>query len=108
VLEAMASGRPVVTTSVGGIVDMIVDGESGLLVPPGDARELAAAMSRVLVDGDLRARLGVGAQEKVRAFTASVVAERLEAVYARIAPRPRRVDRHRGSRNGQPTMTEAS
>jgi glycosyltransferase involved in cell wall biosynthesis len=87
VLEAMASGSPVVTTSVGGIIDMIVDGESGLLVPPGDERELAAAMRRVLTDGDLRCRLGVGAQKKVRAFTASVVAEQLESVYARVAPR---------------------
>jgi glycosyltransferase involved in cell wall biosynthesis len=88
VLEAMASGRPVVTTSVGGIIDMIVDGESGLLVPPGDERALAAAMSRVLTDADLRSRLGVGAQKRVRAFTASAVAEQLESVYARVAPRP--------------------
>jgi glycosyltransferase involved in cell wall biosynthesis len=83
----MAAGRPVITTSTGGIVDLIVDGESGLLVPPGNDRELAAAMGRVLADGGLRAQLGTGALEKVRAFTASAVAERLEAVYARVAPR---------------------
>jgi glycogen synthase len=87
VLEAMASGRPVVTTSTGGMVDMIVDGESGLLVPAGDAPGLAAAMGRLLADGDLRARLGAGARVRVRAFTASAVAERLESVYARVAPR---------------------
>lgn len=87
VLEAMGSGRPVVTTSVGGIIDMIVDEESGLLVPPGDERELAAAIGRVLKDGDLRSRLGVGAQKQVRSFTASAVAEQLESVYARVAPR---------------------
>jgi glycosyltransferase involved in cell wall biosynthesis len=87
VLEAMAAGRPVITTSIGGIVDLIVDGESGLLVPPGNDRELAAAIGRVLADGGLRAQLGAGALEKVRAFTASAVAERLEAVYARVAPR---------------------
>jgi glycosyltransferase involved in cell wall biosynthesis len=86
VLEAMASGRPVVTTSVGGITDMVVDEESGLVVPPGDERELAAAMSRVLADGDLRSRLGLGARKKVRAFTASIVAEQLESIYARVAP----------------------
>jgi glycogen(starch) synthase len=86
VLEAMASGRPVVSTSVGGIVDMIIDGESGLLVSPGDQRQLAAAISRVLSDGDLRSRLSAGAQKKVLAFTASVVAEQLESVYARVAP----------------------
>ena len=87
VLEAMAAGRPVITTSIGGITDLIVDGESGLLVRPGDDRELAAAMGRVLADGGLRAQLGAGALEKVHAFTASAVAERLEAVYARVAPR---------------------
>jgi glycosyltransferase involved in cell wall biosynthesis len=89
VLEAMAAGRPVITTSIGGIVDLIVDGESGLLVPPGNDRELAAAMGRVLADGGLRAQLGEGALERVRAFTASAVAQRLEAVYARVAPRSR-------------------
>jgi glycosyltransferase involved in cell wall biosynthesis len=87
VLEAMASGSPVVATSVGGIIDMIVNGESGLLVPPGDERELAAAIGRVVGDGDLRTRLAAGAQKKVRTFTASAVAEQLESVYARVAPR---------------------
>ena len=66
VLEAMASGRPVVTTSVGGIIDMVTDGESGLLVPPGDERALAAAIRRVLSDGDLRSRLGAGAQKRAQ------------------------------------------
>jgi len=87
VLEAMAAGRPVITTSIGGITDLIVDGESGLLVPPGNDLELAAAIRRVLADGGLRAQLGAGALEKVHAFTASAVAERLEAVYTRVAPR---------------------
>jgi glycosyltransferase involved in cell wall biosynthesis len=87
VLEAMASGRPVVATTTGGIVDMIVDGENGLLVPPGDEYKLAEAMARLLNDDDLRVRLAAGAQERVRRFTASAVVERLEAVYARVAPR---------------------
>ena len=89
VLEAMASGCPVVSTSVGGITDMIVDGESGLLVPPQNERELAEAIDRVLSDGDLRARIIAGARDKVRAFTASAVAEQLESVYARVAPHAR-------------------
>jgi glycogen(starch) synthase len=87
VLEAMASGRPVIATATGGIVDMIADGESGLLVPPGDAGKLSAAMDRLLKDADLRARLAIGARERIGRFTASSVAERLEAVYARVAPR---------------------
>jgi glycosyltransferase involved in cell wall biosynthesis len=87
VLEAMASGRPVVATTTGGITDMIVDGENGLLVPPGDEYKLAAAMARLLNDDELRARLAAGTQERVQRFTSSAVAERLEAVYARVAPR---------------------
>src|SRR5262249_22123020 len=87
VLEAMASGRPVVATTTGGVVDMIVDGENGLLVPPGDEYKLADAVARLLNDADLRARLAAGAQESVQRFTASAVVERLEAVYARVAPR---------------------
>jgi glycosyltransferase involved in cell wall biosynthesis len=86
VLEAMASGRPVVATTTGGIVDMIVDRENGLLVPPGDEYKLAEAMARLLNDAGLRARLATGAQKRVQRFTASAVAERLEAVYARVAP----------------------
>jgi glycosyltransferase involved in cell wall biosynthesis len=85
VLEAMASGRPVVATTTGGIVDMIADGENGLLVPPADEGRLAAAMDRLLTDADLRARLAAGAAERVQRFTASSVAERLETVYARVA-----------------------
>ena len=87
VLEAMASGRPVVATTTGGIVDIIVDEENGLLVPPGDDHQLAEAMARLLNDADLGARLAVGARERVRRFTASAVIERLEAVYAQVAQR---------------------
>jgi len=87
VLEAMASGRTVVATATGGIADMIVDGENGILVPPGDDHKLAEAMARLLNDSELRARLAVGAQERVQRFTSSAVVERLEAVYARVAPR---------------------
>jgi glycosyltransferase involved in cell wall biosynthesis len=87
VLEAMASGRPVVATTTGGIVDMITDGENGLLVPPGDEDKLAEAMARLLSDAGLRARLATGARERAQRFTASAVVERLEAVYLRVAPR---------------------
>jgi glycosyltransferase involved in cell wall biosynthesis len=87
VLEAMASGRPVVATTTGGIVDMIADGENGLLVPPGDEYRLAAAMTRLLNDADLRIRLAAGARERIQRFTATSVVERLESVYARVAQR---------------------
>jgi glycosyltransferase involved in cell wall biosynthesis len=76
----------VIATTIGGIVDIVSDGENGLLVPPGDADRLAGAMARLLDDAGLRARLAAGARERIQRFTASSVAERLEAVYARVAP----------------------
>jgi glycogen synthase len=85
VLEAMASHCPVITTTVGGMVDMVTDGESGLLVEPGDASALTAALDRLLKDGELRAGLADGARKRVAEFAATSVAERLEAVYARTA-----------------------
>jgi glycosyltransferase involved in cell wall biosynthesis len=64
--EAMAHGRPVVATSVGGLRDLVVDGETGLLVRPGDGRALRAALERLLVDSELRRRLGAAARERAR------------------------------------------
>ena len=106
VLEAMASGRPVIATATGGIVDMIADGENGLLVPAGNESRLAEAMARLLNDSDLRVRLAAGAQERVRRFTASAVAERLEAVYARVAPRNSRVSLNPAGRARGETLTD--
>ena len=63
--EAMAHGRAVVATAVGGLPDMVVDGKTGLLVPPGDARSLRAAIDRLLADADLRRRLGAAGRERI-------------------------------------------
>lgn len=63
--EAMARGRAVVATAVGGLPDMVVDGETGLLVPPGDPPALRAAIERLLADEQLRHRLGVAARERI-------------------------------------------
>lgn len=90
VLEAMASGCPVVTTSIGGMTDMVVDAESGLLVPPGSVPALTGAIADLLADECLRARYAAAARERVLRFTATAVAERLEAVYARVAAPARR------------------
>jgi glycosyltransferase involved in cell wall biosynthesis len=60
--QAMAYGRPVVATSVGGLRDAVVDGETGLVVPPRDVNALRAALAQLLADGDLRARLGSAAR----------------------------------------------
>jgi glycosyltransferase involved in cell wall biosynthesis len=66
--EAMAYGRPVVASAVGGLPDMVVDGETGLLVPPRDPGALRAAIDRLLADADLRRRLGQAARERISAL----------------------------------------
>jgi glycosyltransferase involved in cell wall biosynthesis len=64
--EAMAHGRPVVASAVGGLLDLVVDGETGLLVEPGDIAALRSALERLLGDDALRRRLGVAARERAR------------------------------------------
>ena len=66
--EAMAYGRPVVAGAVGGLLDLVIDGETGLLVPPGDVAALRAALERLLGDAELRRRLGAGARKRARAL----------------------------------------
>jgi glycosyltransferase involved in cell wall biosynthesis len=61
--EAMAHGRPVVATAVGGLADAVEDGVTGLLVPPRDPVALRAAVERLLADGELRRTLGANARE---------------------------------------------
>jgi glycosyltransferase involved in cell wall biosynthesis len=62
----MAHGRPVVASAVGGLRDLVVDGETGMLVPPGDVTALRSALERLLGDAELRRRLGTAARERAR------------------------------------------
>ena len=64
--EAMAYGRPVVAGAVGGLLDLVVDGETGLLVPPRDVSALREALERLLGDEELRRRLGAAARERIK------------------------------------------
>jgi glycosyltransferase involved in cell wall biosynthesis len=64
--EAMAHGRPVVATAVGGLAELVVDGETGILVPPGDSGALRAAVHRLLADQELRRKLGEAGRERIR------------------------------------------
>jgi glycosyltransferase involved in cell wall biosynthesis len=65
ILEAMAAGLPVVASNVGGVSEVVVDGDTGLLVPPGDAQSLAAAIERLLEDPPLCRRLGEAGRIRV-------------------------------------------
>jgi glycosyltransferase involved in cell wall biosynthesis len=71
VVEALCRGRPVVATCVGGIPDLVRDGENGLLVEAGDTRTLADALVRILGDRELAARLGARARESVEPWLAT-------------------------------------
>ena len=83
--EAMASGRPVIGSRIGGIVDIIADGENGLLVAPGDAGELAAAMRRLIEDPALTERLGARARASVAPFDPGTIASQFEVLYRGIS-----------------------
>ncbi len=67
VLEAMFAGLPVVSTAVGGIPEMVLDGETGILVPPGDDVAIADAIERILGDDELRVRMGQAARVRAHA-----------------------------------------
>jgi glycosyltransferase involved in cell wall biosynthesis len=83
VLEAMAAGIPVVSSAIGGTEELIEGGRSGLLVPPGDAKALAAALRRVLGDAELRGNLAAKARERVDdGLTREQNAERIMSVYS--------------------------
>jgi glycosyltransferase involved in cell wall biosynthesis len=85
-VEAMACGRALVAARVGGLSEIVRDREDGLLVAPEDPRALAAAVTHLLGDGALRARLGAAARERVLSlFAARLVAERMARRYAEVA-----------------------
>ena len=85
ILEAMFFGCPCVSTEVGGIPEVVVHGETGLLVPFGDADALARAMESLLHDPARREALGEAAQQRARKlFSAEVIVPRYEALYRRV------------------------
>jgi glycosyltransferase involved in cell wall biosynthesis len=79
-VEALAVGTPVVATAVGGVPEVVHDGENGLLVPPNDAGALAEAIRRIVADDELRARLAAGAQPSVAAIGRDAIYTRLEQI----------------------------
>ncbi len=86
ILEAMLFWLPIIATNVDGIPEQIEHGESGLLVPPGEAEPLAAAMERVMTDRELRLRLQVGARKRYEQIAHSwdEIADEFEREFLRL------------------------
>lgn len=85
VLEAMMSRLPVVATTVGGVVEEVVDGETGLLVPPQNPEALASALARLLDDPALRRRMGEAGQARAREhFTEARMLKETAELYGRV------------------------
>jgi glycosyltransferase involved in cell wall biosynthesis len=92
-IEAAACGRPVVGSAVGGLLDTVLPGRTGLLVPPRDPAALAAAVRELAADPDRRAAMGRAARERaVRQYSWASVARATETVYRQVRA---------GSRGGQ-------
>jgi glycosyltransferase involved in cell wall biosynthesis len=87
-LEAMSYGMAVLATRVGGIPEVVADGAEGLLVEPGDAAALAAALRRLIADPELRARLAAAARARVARLDDVEVARRLQEIYAGLEGKP--------------------
>ena len=100
-VEAMALGKPLVATSAGGPLEIVEDGTSGLLVPPGDFEALAEAVGRILADPALASALSRGAAERSKAFTEERMAEEFADLLTTIlAEGPRHRTSHLTNRAG--------
>jgi D-inositol-3-phosphate glycosyltransferase len=85
-VEALACGTPVVASSVGGLREVVRDGENGLLIPPEDPGALAAALGR-LADNGLRARLGAAGPASVAGHDIRAAAAQMAEVWAELGVR---------------------
>jgi glycosyltransferase involved in cell wall biosynthesis len=83
-IEAMASGKPLIASRIGGLPDLVVDNETGFLVTPGDPVALRLALQRLLMDGDLRERMGRAGKNKVIQFQARTVVPLIEQIYQKL------------------------
>jgi glycosyltransferase involved in cell wall biosynthesis len=84
VMEAMSLGCPVIASQIGGLIDLVADGETGLLVQPGDPSALRQAIERLLAHPNLRRRMGKAGLDKVTEFRASKVVPRIEQIYEQV------------------------
>jgi glycosyltransferase involved in cell wall biosynthesis len=85
-MQALAMELPVVSTTVGSIPDVVIEGETGFVVPPRDARALADRTQVLLADPSLRARMGAKGRALVeQSYSIDKMLDRMETVYRRLA-----------------------
>jgi glycogen synthase len=85
-VEAALAGLPVIASRIGGLTEIVVDGETGLLVPPGDPAELADAMARLIKDRALACRMGLAGRQRALAnYTLERTVDEFEQLYAECA-----------------------
>jgi D-inositol-3-phosphate glycosyltransferase len=97
-LEAMACGTPVVASAVGGLTDTVVDGMTGLLVPPRRPAEVAGALRRLLADETMLQGFCMAAADRARAYYGwDRIASQTAGVYERVAAEQRVADHQRGA-----------
>lgn len=90
-LEAMSAGLPVVAADAMALPHLVRPGRNGWLYPPGDVDALAARLAQLLADPDLRRRMGAASRRLVARHDLSATLDAFEAVYERVAGRPRRI-----------------
>jgi glycosyltransferase involved in cell wall biosynthesis len=88
-MEAMATGRPVIASAVGGLPEMIQDGVTGILVPPNDSSALTTSLTKLIAEPELRTRMGQAALQRAAIYSASVVVPQIERVYREVVAAPR-------------------
>jgi glycosyltransferase involved in cell wall biosynthesis len=87
ILEAMSVATPAIASDVGGIAEALRDGETGMLVPPGDSHALASSLRDLLETPERRTSMGLAAQRRVeRLFTRTTMVDGLTAVYGEVLP----------------------
>jgi len=85
ILEAMAEGKPVVATNVGGVPEAVVNGETGLLVPPANTKELAASINTLLEDKELSKKFSANARRRVeKHFKFDRMFEETKEIYKKV------------------------
>jgi glycosyltransferase involved in cell wall biosynthesis len=83
-LEAMAAGKPVIASRVGGVPEIVIENETGMLVSPEDPTALAHALCRLASDGELRTRMGRAGRTRADAFDWPAIAKRYVSIYGEI------------------------